>query len=389
MLKKILALSSIRSDYDLLSDLYFRLNEDPQIDFRILASGAHLSRSYGLTINCIKRDGFRILSEIESLIDGDTLSSRLKTASVFLQGAVDCVANWQPDIIIYAGDREDVMIGAMLGVYLQIPSIHFYGGDHEKDGHSDTQIRHATSKLSTAHIVTIEQHKERLLAMGESEDRIFVSGNCALDKFVAFQSVRNDFPISFPTNKSLDGYALVIFHPVDDEVEEAAKQFENILLELRKRNIPGCVSYPNTDPGNHAIVETIEQYSETSDFWFYKNLERKEFLSLYHGARFLVGNSSSGILEAASIPLGVVNVGTRQQGRYCSENVIFCGASSEEIGLALDKCISEEFQRLLHDVTNPYGDGSASERAYQYLINTDFESMRMKIEDPLELKRIR
>ena len=179
-MKKILAITGIRSDYDLMSGLFRRLEADADIDLRLLVGGAHMSRTYGHTIDQIRQDGFTILHAIESLIDSDSLASRLKTASIMLQGAVDVVANWNPDVIIYAGDREDVWIGAMLGTYLEVPTVHFYGGDHTGTGHVDNPVRHAVSKLSTAHAVTIDEHRQRLLSMGEPDSRIRVIGNVSL-----------------------------------------------------------------------------------------------------------------------------------------------------------------------------------------------------------------
>jgi len=385
-MKKILALSSIRSDYDLMSGLYRLLASDPEIDFRVLVSGVHLSQSYGLSISHIRADNLEILAEIESLIDGDSLSSRLKTASIFLQCAIDIVANWAPDLILYAGDREDVLIGAMLGTYLRIPTIHFFGGDHEKDGHSDTMVRHAASKLSTAHVVSIEEHRNRLMAIGESPDRIFVAGSIALDKFITHRSDAGaSLQNIIPSEKKLDNYAMVIFHPVDGEKDEAGKQFLSILQALDSKGIPACVSYPNSDPGNHSIINIIRRYEGRKGFWFYKNLDRDTFLSLYKKARFLIGNSSSGIQEAASIPIGVINVGMRQKGRYCGKNVIFCEAESTEIETAITKVLSKEFLEIVANIKNPYGDGNSCYRAYAYLKETDFWKLREKIEDPLDL----
>lgn len=389
-MRKILALSSIRSDYDLLSGVYALLAADPDIDFRVLVSGAHLSPNYGMTVANIRADGLPILAEIESLIDSDSRASRLKTASVMLQGAIDIVARWAPDLIVYAGDREDVMVGGLLGAYLGIPTVHFFGGDHEKDGHPDTVIRHAASKLSSAHVVPIAEHRDRLIALGEAPARIFVAGSVALDKFIAHRSVSPEkLAEMFPPGKRLGGYAMVIFHPVDAEMESAGTYFQNILESLASFGIPVCGSYPNTDPGNRSIIDLIERYAGREDFWFYKNLDRDAFLSLYKNARFLIGNSSSGILEAASVPLAAINVGLRQRGRMAGDNVTFCNADRASIDAAVRRVLSDDFRSMLANVTNPYGAGDACRRVADYLINTDFASLRAKIEDPLELARAR
>ena len=183
-MKKILAITGIRSDYDLMSGVFKLLRDDAAIDFRLLVGGAHLSQTYGHSIDAIERDGIPILCAVESLLDADTRRARLKSASIFLQGSIDVVANWAPELILFAGDREEVWIGAMLGTYLGIPTVHFYGGDHTVSGHVDNPVRHAASKLASVHIVTIDEHARRLEAMGERPDRIHVIGNLSLDNFV-------------------------------------------------------------------------------------------------------------------------------------------------------------------------------------------------------------
>lgn len=386
-MKKILAITTIRSDYDLISGLYRLLDGDAEIDLKLLVAGAHLSVTYGNTVDQIKNDGFDILVEIESLIDADSHKSRLKSASILLQNAIDIVASWKPDLILYAGDREDVLVGGMLGTFLNIPTIHFFGGDHESDGHADTVIRHATSKLSTFHVVSIEQHKQRLIKMGESSNRIYIAGSIALDKFVQHSSVSQpEVSQLLPKGKELHGYAMVIYHPIDQEKEDAGTCFENILLSLKAQGIPAIISYPNSDPGNHRIIEKIVQYEHDPNFWFYKNLDRDIFLSLYKQARFLIGNSSSGILEAASIPLGAINVGLRQKGRYCGKNVLFCENTKESIENSIKLLLTNTFQASISAMKNPYGDGNSCRKVYELIKSTDFGKILKKTEDPLELK---
>ena len=241
-MKKILAITGIRSDYDLMSKLLHRLHSDPQIDLELLVGGAHLSQTYGYSFQQIQSDGFKVLHSVESLIDSDTLSSRIKTASIMLQCSIDSVAHWQPDVIIYSGDREEVWIGALLGTYLEIPTVHFYGGDHTSTGHVDNPIRHAVSKMSTFHAVTIEEHRQRLLKIGEPDSRIRVIGNMSLDNFVSQMPIPfKDLCKEIEMNERLQGYAIVLFHPDPSEKQIAGLIFERILNTLSLLNIPGCV----------------------------------------------------------------------------------------------------------------------------------------------------
>lgn len=377
---KILALTSIRSEYDLLSPLYKLLNDDKNIDFRLIVSGAHLSENFGYTKQAIIEDNFNILADIETLINSNTLKSKLKTASLFLQNSIDIVANFNPDLILYAGDREDVIMGGLLGIYLQVPTIHFYGGDHETGGHEDTVIRHATSKLSTFHFVSCEEHKNRLIKIGESRDRIFNTGSIALDKFishkiVSLKDMSSKLDINIP-----EKFALLIYHPMPNEDDV----FENILIELKNKSIFTFVSFPNTDSGNLEIINTINKYYHDENFFFFKNLNRDIFLTIFKKSIFMIGNSSAGLLESASIPIPVINVGRRQKNRLSGgNNIIFCEGTKKEISKAIQKVMTKEFLLQIKDVKNIFGNGNSSEKAYFLIKSLNFREKISKIEDPL------
>ena len=384
--KKILAISGIRSDYDLMSALYRRLAVDEQVDFRLLVGGAHLSKTYGYTVDLIRRDGIPILGCIESLIDADSRSSRIKSASVLLTGAIDLVAGWMPDLILYAGDREEVWIGALLGTYLDIPTVHFYGGDHTGTGHVDNPVRHAVSKLATAHMVTIDEHRQRLIAMGEDPRRIFVVGNLSLDNFVGEPIVpAHDVARAVGAGKLPESYALVLFHPDPSEIQLAPTHIGNIVAALQAEGIVPLLGYPNTDPGNRAVIDVIND-SAARGAIVYRNLDRPTFISLYRGARFIIGNSSSGIMEAASIPLPAINVGIRQRGRTAAGNVEFCDGDQLAITAAVRRAMDPARRVALAGIRNPYGDGKSAERACNLLLQTDFAAIRLKTEDPLDVQ---
>lgn len=385
-MKKILAITSIRSDYDLMSELYKSLDSDSDIEFKLLVSGAHMSPRYGKTVDLIKRDGFDILLHLETLIDADSNTSRIKTASLLLQNSIDVINNYGPDLIIYGGDREDVIVGALIGGYLEIPTIHFFGGDHVKDGHFDNPIRHATTKLSCVHMVSLEEHRKRLFRMGESPERIFNIGSIALDKFCRHIPCSKDkIREQLNIKSGFNSFCLVIFHPVLEEKLHSGRYFENILITLKKIGIRAIVSAPNTDPGNRDIFKVIDQYKEDPSFVFYSSLEREIFLSVYKHSEFIIGNSSSGIIEAASIPIPAINVGLRQTGRFAGKNVVFCDTDLSSIENAVKQVMSEHFLKNLEDLKNPYGDGRSVKKAFDIIKQTDFNQLLLKKEDPLEL----
>ena len=386
-MKRILGMTSIRSDYELMTGVYDLLDADTEVDFRLLVSGTHLSRKYGYSIENIRTDGFKILDTIESLPDEDSPVSRLVSAGVILQFASKIVADWKPELIVFAGDREDTLIYSMVGQFLGIPTLHFFGGDFENDGHPDTLTRSATSKMSTAHIVSTFEHRSRLIAIGESEDRIFVAGSVALDKFVE-GNLANELASDevLPHGKDLVGYALVIFHPVNSEIDDIGNQLRNIIEVLDSEKIPICIGHPNSDPGNFQLIEIIEQIGMKKNCWAFKNLSQNEFLHVYRNAKFIIGNSSSGIIEAASIPLGAINVGRRQSERMSGKNVIFCSGTKESILGAVREVLSSKFQLDLINLMNPYGDGRSSIRAYEFIKATDFDALLRRIDDPLKIE---
>ena len=378
---KILALTSIRSDYDLLSPLYELLHNDKSIDFKLLVSGAHLSEEFGYTVQYIKQDGYDILLQTETLINSDTLKSKLKTASILLLNSIDVISQYNPDVILYAGDREDVVIGGLLGTFLNIPTIHFHGGDHESTGHEDTVIRHTTSKLSTYHFVSNKEHYNRLLSIGESQNRIYNIGSISLDRFKSNKVYTKKKIIELLSLESFKKSSLVIYHPsfLDDD----SIVFENVLKSLKNKNIFSFVAYPNTDSKKSKITNIIRKYKNDKNFYFYKNMDRDVFLSIFKISQFIIGNSSAGIYEAAAIPIPAINVGKRQQDRMVGENVVFCGTSIKEITVTIEKITSQIFLSSIKNIINPYGDGESANRAFKLIKEIDLKGLIQKVEDPL------
>lgn len=213
-IKRILSFTSIRSDYDLMSGLYKKIHEDPTLELGLIVAGAHLSENYGYTVRYIEKDGLPIIARIESLIDSNSSSARIKAASILLQNCIHTVEIFNPDVIIFAGDREDAIVAALIGAYLKIATIHFFGGDHASDGNVDNPVRHAASKLASLHFVTHESHVHRLKAIGEPESRIFLVESPALDKFISEAWMSKDALLKKFNRANWSNYALMIHHPI-------------------------------------------------------------------------------------------------------------------------------------------------------------------------------
>ncbi len=380
---KILSFTGIRSDYDLLSGLYKKIVSDRETTLFLVVSGAHLSDSYGYTVQHIENDKIPILARIESLIDSNSPASRIKSAAILMQCCIHSIVKFNPDVIICAGDREDALVAAMIGAYLKIPSIHFFGGDHSTDGNVDNPVRHAISKLSSLHFVSHKSHVERLLKIGEPKHRIYNIGSPALDKFLTEPLIKKDDLLKILDRPYWKDYAIVIFHPILGQEDKSGKYFKQILSVLKGLKINAFVSYPNIDAGNRQIIKVIEQQANDLQFVFYKNMDRNRFINLMRHASFMIGNSSAGIVEAPIIPLGVINVGNRQKDRYAADNVIFVDQDLSQIEIAIETVLSNTFKEKLLHIESPYGDGESICKAYNLIKSLNFKSYKYKTEDPL------
>jgi UDP-hydrolysing UDP-N-acetyl-D-glucosamine 2-epimerase len=287
---------------------------------------------------------------------------------------------------VFAGDREDVLVGGMLGGFLGIPTAHFFGGDHAADGHIDNPVRHATSKLASAHIVSIPEHRERLLRIGESAHRIFVIGSVALDKFVAEAPLSLDEVLRAMGAKAharTAPLALMIFHPIDAEKSVAGDYVAHATQALVEQGFHVCLGSANTDPGNFSLTQTLDRLARLDQVSFYGNLSRPYFINLFRHASLIAGNSSAGILEAATLKLPAINVGARQRGRLSGDNVIFTGGGLDEIRAAIATARSPAFVQRLAGLRNPYGDGHSADAAVKLLKTLPFGELLNKAEDPL------
>lgn len=384
MIHKILAITTIRSDYDLLSGIYRMLNANPDVEFRLLVGGAHLSPTYGMTISEIQRDGLPILREIECLLDSNSPSSRVKTGAILLNGMIDAMTVYKPDVVLYAGDREDALMAATACSYLKIPSVHFFGGDHSTDGNVDNPVRHAISKFSTFHFVSHPAHSRRLLRLGEASERIHIIGSPALDKFRAEPHLDKAEVLATLGAAHIENYAVMIHHSKLGEEDKAAEEVTTILTALRDLGVNALIGSPNTDAGGRHILQVYEQFRDTPGLVFYRNAPRSIFINLLRHAQFLIGNSSLGVMEAPTIPIPVINVGTRQRGRLAASNVIFVEPEAEAVESAIKQAQSPQFIASLQGIVNPYGDGYSVERAVNLILKLDYAKWLSKTQDPLE-----
>ncbi|GHA53260.1 UDP-N-acetylglucosamine 2-epimerase [Pontibacter akesuensis] len=369
--KKVLAVTGARSEYDLLVSVYEKLANDNRFDFSIVVTGPHLSDNFGYTARYVENDGFKIEDYIFNLLDTNSKVGRISSIGYQIPALAQTFLRVKPDIILVAGDREEAISVTMTAAFLNIAVAHFFGGDIAKDGNIDNSVRYAASKFAHLHFPSLEAHKENLIRLGEDEWRINVVGNPALDRFVNTPYVsKEELSKRLDFNVVDEAYFVLIQHSIITEVEDQEKHIQETLIAIQKSGVKCFINYPNSDPGNYAIVEAYKDYSAKypEQFMLFQNLDRITYVNLLRHATCLLGNSSSGLLEAPSLGLPAINIGSRQRGRACGSNVIFVNNEESEISRAIDKVLTDdEFLAGVATKYNPYGDGNASEKIVKIL----------------------
>ena len=381
--KLVLGVTGIRSEYDIMSSVFRAIAGHPALDLQIVVTGAHLADAFGHTANEIRADGFIIADEIESLLNGDQTSFRVKGLAIQLQGLVQTVARVRPDILLVLGDREEAMTTALVGAYMNIPVAHIAGGDRVI-GNVDDQIRHAVTKLAHLHFVTNGESAERILRLGEQPFRIFDVGNPGLDRLLevpAIDSAELSRRLGFAIAES-EPFVMLIQHVISTEVDQAYEQMKVSLEAIRELGVKTVLSYPNSDAGGQQMIRAIREYESLPFLHTARNIPRLEFVNLMRRASCLIGNSSAGILEAPLLKLPVINVGNRQLGRLHAENVEFVPHDKNRIIEALRRAISDaSYRKLVAACSNPYGDGKSSARIADLLAT-------IQLDDKLLIKDI-
>ncbi|RPA68082.1 UDP-N-acetylglucosamine 2-epimerase (hydrolyzing) [Cyclobacteriaceae bacterium YHN15] len=376
--RKIIAVSGARSEYDLLYTTYEKLNTREDVDFGIIITGPNLSEKYGRTGDYIEKDGFKIIEKIYNLLDSDEKLARVSSIGIQIPQLAQSLNREKPDIVLVAGDREESISVTMVCAYMDIPVAHFFGGDIAKDGNIDNSVRYAAGKFAHIHFPTLEEHKENLIRLGENDWRIFVVGNPALDRFLStpIQSKTKILRKLHADGWEKRPYCVLIQHSIITEVEQQDKHIRETLEAIRKSHIPCFINFPNSDAGSLALINAYQEYSRNypEQFILFKNLDRETYINLLRNAHFLIGNSSSGLLEAPSLGLPAINVGSRQRGRVHGTNVIFVENIEFEIAKAIQFVQSDNgFLDQVKNCVNPYGDGKSSDKIVEVLttINLD------------------
>ncbi len=366
MKRGIAAVTTSRADYN---HLYWPLHDlaaHPEIDLKLIALGPHLSPEFGASIGQIEKDGFAIEARIECLLSSDSDIGMAKTIGVATLGLADCLGRMRPDLLLLIADRYEMLAPASVALALRIPVAHIEGGEIS-EGAIDDAVRNAITKLSHLHFTSTEGARARVIAMGEEEWRVHRAGAPSLDHLRRGRLLSRE-ELETQLGIRLSPPAIVIgCHPTTiarDTTQEAAALFAAL------EHIPGQLlfCYPNADAGSRWLIERTRSYLRTrSDGRMFVNLAPITYWSLLRHADLLLGNSSSGIMEAASFELPAVNIGMRQRGREHGRNVLDAAATVESILDCVRRASNPEFRRSLCGMENPYGDGRAAERIVSIL----------------------
>jgi UDP-N-acetylglucosamine 2-epimerase (non-hydrolysing)/GDP/UDP-N,N'-diacetylbacillosamine 2-epimerase (hydrolysing) len=383
--RRIGVVTTSRADY---SHLYWPLRElaaNPAVELGVFALGAHLSPEFGNTLKEIERDGFPIQARIECLLSSDTDTGMAKTIGLAMLGLADALTAWRPDLLLLIADRYEMLAPASVALALRIPVAHIEGGEISQ-GAIDDQVRNALTKLAHIHFTSTPAARRRVIALGEEPWRVHHAGAPSLDHLSrsklldrAALEARLGIRLTPPT-------VLAAYHPVTI-LKNTTAEADALFAALAQAPGQLLFVYPNSDAGSYALIERTRALAETrKDTHIFVNLEAVTYWSLLGQVDVLIGNSSSGIMEAASFALPAVNVGMRQQGRERARNLIDAGAETAGILAAMEQALRPEFRASLRGMANPYGNGSAAVTIARVLTTVALDGLLIKQPTPLAVE---
>ena len=368
MKRKIVVITGTRAEYGCWHPVMKAIENNPKLELSVIATGMHLSHEHGYTINEINKDGFKIDAAIDMLLSNDTGAAMAKSLGIGIIGITQALEQIKPDIVLILGDRGEPFAGAIAATHMNVPVAHIHGGESTTGGCIDESIRHSITKFAHIHFPATQESAERIRRLGEESWRIHMVGAPGLDTILNTELILKEQltkKFSLDSDKPL---LLVIQHPVTTQAENAANEMRITLEALAELKVQTILIYPNSDSGGRSMIEVIKEFEQLPFLHTFKSLPHIEYLSLMKIANVLVGNSSSGIIEASSFHLPVVNIGIRQDGRQCGDNVLDVVHDKSKIIEAINTALYDKtFKQKVKQCTNPYGDGKAALRIAEVL----------------------
>lgn len=366
-MRRVLYISGTRADFGLMRKTLAAIDQSAELELGLLVTSMHLDPVYGETVREIENAGFTIVERVPVPLSPTTGATMARGLGTMVSAFTDAIGHWKPDLILLLGDRGEMLAGAICGLHLNVPVAHIHGG--ERSGTIDEAVRHAISKLSHIHLPATHESAERLIAMGEERANIHVVGAPGLDGLTDIDT--SDFT-DFLVTTGLDPerpFALVVFHPVVQKERASEEQMDVVLDALIQAGIAVLALQPNADAGSEGIRSVLARRQKPGKVAVLRHLERSHFVGAMARCAVMVGNSSAGIIEAASFGTPVVNIGSRQNLRERNPNVRDVSIQSDEIAQAIDTAV--EGGRFSSD--NRYGDGQTAGRIVRLLESLPLE----------------
>ena len=370
-MKKILIITERRADFSRFKPIIKLIQKDKKLDYQLIVTGLHLVKKYGYTINEINKDKFKIFSKFkmfdnEYFIKNDGAEMVRAIGKVFLNIS-HLLKKSKPDLILSGFDIAANFAISVAGAHMNIPVAHIQGG--EVSGTIDESIRHATSKFSNFHFTANKETKNRLIKLGEIPKNIFPVGCPSIDallseKLINKKLIKKKFKIDLDKN-----FLVVIQHPVTSE-QDTLSQINKTLSVIKNSKMQHLVVFPNNDSGSKKILQEIKK----TNLNYVPTLTLSEYRTLLSGKMILLGNSSSGIHEAASFKVPVINIGSRQSGRFKPTNVLNVNYSKKEIAKAIKQVKSQNFYKKIKNIKNPYGDGKSAIKIIKIIKKLDLRN---------------
>lgn len=374
MARKIAVITGSRAEWGLLRRLCELIHADAALELQLIVTGMHLAPEFGNTVAEVTASGLPLAEEVQMLLAGDDSVAMAKSMGMGMIGMADALHRLCPHIIVVLGDRFESFAAAATAATLNIPIAHLHGGE-ASEGAVDDVFRHAITKLSLLHFTAAEPYARRVIQMGETPDRVHVVGAFALDALINQPRLGAD-ELAQRTGLPLGRENLVLtFHPVTREPEAGPKQLRAVLDALDRRPAAHIyITKPNADAGGRTLIQMLQQYADARQgrVVLHGSLGQAAYLSLIAKADAVVGNSSSGLLEAPWFRVPSIDIGDRQKGRLAPASVIRCAPETEAITAALEQALAPSFRSSLKSMEYPFGDGSAAERTLALLKAASF-----------------
>jgi len=379
-MRKIAVFTGTRAEYGLLYWIIKSLEEAEQAELQLIVGGMHLSPEFGYTIEQIEQDGFPIADRLEFLLSSDSPVAVSKSMGLALISASESLQRLQPDLIVLLGDRFESMSIAQAAMVAQIPIAHLHGGE-TTEGLIDEAVRHSITKMAHLHFTATKAYRDRVIQLGEQPNRVLNVGAPGIDSIKRLKLLeRHELSnaIGFNLNKP---YFLITYHPVTLSKDGATDSLINLLSILDDyHEHQVLISYPNADTHGRQLIKILENYAQADPerVFLFRSLGQLRYLSLMKHCEVVLGNSSSGLIEAPSFGVPTLNIGDRQKGRISGETVVHCGETKAEISKGMKKVTEKQFQEECRKANNPYGDGESSKKIVDLLIDYPLEDILYK-----------